>query len=117
MGRTRRIVEAVGVGVVCGWMGLAPGAGAAQVGAKLPVERHAKALTEQERVLQALNRFTFGPRPGDVAAVERMGLQRWFEMELHPERIDDAGFVAEMGSFRRWGCRRGNCGRGFRRGR
>jgi hypothetical protein len=67
--------------------------------ARLPVERHAKALTEQERVLQALNRFTFGPRPGEVAAVERMGLQRWFEMELHPERIDDSAFEVEMGEF------------------
>jgi len=76
------------------------GGGAQEMGgAKLPVERHAKALTEQEKVLQALSRFTFGPRPGDVATVERMGLQRWFELQLHPERIDDSGFGAEMAEF------------------
>ncbi len=81
-------------------MVVAPGVGAQEVsGAKLPVERHVKPLTEQEKVLQALNRFTFGPRPGDVAAVEQMGLQRWFELQLHPGRIDDSGFVAEMGQF------------------
>ncbi len=88
------------VGVLCGLMVVVPGVGAQEVsGRGLPVERHAKPLTEQERVLHALNRFTFGPRPGDVAAVESMGLQRWFEMQLHPERIDDSGFVAEMGQF------------------
>ena len=37
-----------------------------------------------ERVLHALNRMTFGPRPGDVAAVEKMGLNKWFEMQLNP---------------------------------
>ena len=79
-------------------MGLPPGV-EAQQGAGLPVERHAKPLTEQERVLQALNRFTFGPRPGDVAAVEAVGLQRWFEGQLHPERVDDSEFGAEMAQF------------------
>ncbi len=49
--------------------------------------------------MQALNRFTFGPRPGDVEAVERMGLQKWFEMQLHPERIDDSGFGEELSQF------------------
>jgi uncharacterized protein (DUF1800 family) len=86
------------VGGLC--VGMVVPQGVAQgVGVRLPVERHAKALTQQERVLEALNRFTFGPRPGEVAAVERMGLQRWFEMELHPERIDDSAFGVEMGEF------------------
>jgi uncharacterized protein (DUF1800 family) len=84
------------VGALCGGMVVAP---ALAQGARLPAERHPKPLTGQERVLQALNRFTFGPRPGDVASVERMGLQRWFEMQLHPERVDDSGFGVEMGEF------------------
>ena len=92
--------QAAVVGVLCGLMGLPPGVGAQEVGgARVPVERHAKPLTERERVLQALNRFTFGPRPGDVAAVESVGVQRWFEMQLHPERVDDSGFQGEMGQF------------------
>ncbi|MGD0648840.1 MAG: DUF1800 domain-containing protein, partial [Acidobacteriaceae bacterium] len=86
--------RAVVVGVLGGLM-VAP----VGVGARLPAERHAKPLTEQERVLQALNRFTFGPRPGDVAVVEKIGLQRWFEMQLHPERMDDSAFGVEMGQF------------------
>ena len=88
------------VGVMCGLVAVPPGMGAQPTaGARLPVERHAKPLSEQEKVLQALNRFTFGPRPGDVAAVEAMGLQRWFEMELHPDKIDDSVLEAEMAEF------------------
>jgi uncharacterized protein (DUF1800 family) len=87
------------VGALCGGM-VVPSALAQGVsGARLPVDRHLKPLTSEERVLQALNRFTFGPRPGDVASVERMGLQRWFEMQLHPERIEDSGFGVELGEF------------------
>ena len=92
--------QAAAVGMLCGLMGLPPGVGAQEVGgAKLPGERHAKPLTEQEKVLHALNRFTFGPRPGDVEAVESVGVQRWFEMQLHPERVDDSAYQVEMGQF------------------
>jgi uncharacterized protein (DUF1800 family) len=92
--------QAAVVGVLCGLMVVPTGVGAQRVGgARLPVEKHAKPLTEQEKVLQALNRFTFGPRPEDVAAVESVGLQRWFEMQLHPERVDDSAFGVEMGQF------------------
>jgi len=92
--------QAALVGVLCGLIVLPPGVGAQEVGgAQLPVERHAKPLTREERTLHALNRFTFGPRPGDVAAIEGMGVERWFEMQLHPERVDDSGFTSEMGQF------------------
>jgi len=56
-------------------------------------------LTQQQRVLHALNRFTFGPRPGDEAAVSRMGLEKWFEQQLHPETIDDSAFEGKMDQF------------------
>jgi uncharacterized protein (DUF1800 family) len=46
-------------------------------------------LTPQERALHALNRLTFGPRPGDLQQVEAMGVDRWIELQLHPEKIDD----------------------------
>jgi uncharacterized protein (DUF1800 family) len=51
------------------------------------------------RVLHALNRLTFGPRPGDVAAVEAMGLNAWFEAQLNPEKIDDSGLEARLAMF------------------
>jgi uncharacterized protein (DUF1800 family) len=51
------------------------------------------------RVLHALDRLTFGPRPGDVAAVEQMGLSSWFEQQLNPEKIDDSGLEARLAMY------------------
>jgi uncharacterized protein (DUF1800 family) len=51
------------------------------------------------RVLRALDRLTFGPRPGDVAAVEQMGLSSWFEQQLNPEKIDDSGLEARLAMY------------------
>src|SRR5947209_6412513 len=39
------------------------------------------------RIEHALNRLTFGPRPGDAAGVRRLGLKKWIDRQLHPERI------------------------------
>ena len=50
-------------------------------------------------MLHALNRFTFGPRPGDVAAVQAMGLKRWFEQQLNPASIDDSALEARLEMF------------------
>lgn len=44
---------------------------------------------EANRARHVLNRLTFGPRPGDLAVVERMGVDRWIDLQLHPERIPD----------------------------
>ena len=53
----------------------------------------------QERALHVLNRFTFGPRPGDVAAVEAMGVKQWFERQLNPDSIDDSALDARLAMF------------------
>ena len=34
-----------------------------------------------------LNRLAFGPRPGDVDRVRRIGVEAWIAEQLHPERI------------------------------
>ncbi len=44
-------------------------------------------LTPDRQTLHALNRLTFGPRPGDVDEVRRMGVEKWIELQLHPEQI------------------------------
>ncbi len=46
-------------------------------------------LTDRERALQLLNRFTFGPRPGDLDLVMKAGRENWFEQQLNPESIPD----------------------------
>jgi uncharacterized protein (DUF1800 family) len=51
------------------------------------------------RVLHALNRLTFGPKPGDVAAVQAVGLRTWFENQLSPQKIDDAALSARLAQF------------------
>ena len=50
----------------------------------------ARELLPDEQIQQVLNRLTFGARPGDAAAVRAMGIDKWIDLQLHPERIDDA---------------------------
>lgn len=52
-----------------------------------------------DRVLHALDRLTFGPRPGETAAVEKMGLSRWFELQLRPETISDSTLQTRLQRF------------------
>lgn len=47
-------------------------------------------LLPEEQIQQALSRLTFGARPGDAAKVRAMGVDQWIDLQLHPERIDDA---------------------------
>ena len=56
-------------------------------------------MTPSQKVLHTLNRFSFGPRPGDVANVSRMGVNAWFEQQLHPERLADTALTARLGAF------------------
>ncbi|HEX8853138.1 MAG TPA: DUF1800 domain-containing protein, partial [Pyrinomonadaceae bacterium] len=53
----------------------------------------AQRLTEEQRIVHVLNRLGFGARPGDVERVRRMGVERYIEQQLNPEKIEDA--VAE----------------------
>jgi uncharacterized protein (DUF1800 family) len=48
-----------------------------------------KKLNRDQQILHALGRLTFGPRTGDVAAVTRMGLKKWIDLQLHPEQIKE----------------------------
>jgi uncharacterized protein (DUF1800 family) len=57
-------------------------------------------LNEQKRAVQALNRLTFGPRPGDIQQVTAMGVDRWIELQLHPEKIPDNAVEARLAPLR-----------------
>jgi hypothetical protein len=46
-------------------------------------------LQGDERIAHVLNRFTFGPRPGDVEAVRQIGVEAWFDAQLHPALIGE----------------------------
>ena len=47
-------------------------------------------LTEEQKALHVLNRLGYGPRPGDVEKVLEMGIERYIETQLRPERIENA---------------------------
>ncbi|HQZ96718.1 MAG TPA: DUF1800 domain-containing protein [Pyrinomonadaceae bacterium] len=53
----------------------------------------AKPLSEDQKIIHVLNRLGFGARPGDVAKVKAIGLQRYIDQQLNPGAIDDS--VAE----------------------
>jgi uncharacterized protein (DUF1800 family) len=60
----------------------------------------ASQMDEHQRALQALNRLTFGPRPGDVARVEQIGIDKWIEQQLHPEKINDSALDSRLSGYR-----------------
>jgi uncharacterized protein (DUF1800 family) len=59
----------------------------------------AKALTQEQKILHLLNRAGFGPRPGDLARVKKLGLEKYLEQQLHPERINDAAVESRLQGF------------------
>ena len=54
------------------------------------------APADDAAIVHALNRLTYGPRPGDVERVKAMGLQKWIEAQLAPSRIDDGALTAKL---------------------
>ena len=57
-------------------------------------------MDEHKRVFHALNRLTFGPRPGDSERVMALGVDRWIDLQLHPENIDDRALDARLAPLR-----------------
>jgi uncharacterized protein (DUF1800 family) len=56
-----------------------------------PAAPRAGRLPSNARAIgHALNRLGFGPRPGDVDRIARLGLAVWIETQLQPSRISDA---------------------------
>src|SRR5436305_7907504 len=56
-------------------------------------------LNDRQRALHALNRLAFGPRPGDVDAVMKDGVNTWIEQQLHPEAIPDRAVEARIATL------------------
>lgn len=51
-------------------------------------------LSSDQKIAHALNRLTFGPRPGDADEVRKLGLKRWIDLQLHPDRIAENPVLA-----------------------
>ena len=56
-------------------------------------------LTSDEKILQLLNRFTYGPRAGDLERVRAMGLNAWFIQQMNPSKIDDSALEARLANY------------------
>jgi uncharacterized protein (DUF1800 family) len=54
--------------------------------------------TEQEKITNLLNRMTFGPRPGDVELVQKVGIDKYLDQQLHPEKLPDQGMEERLAS-------------------
>jgi uncharacterized protein (DUF1800 family) len=54
-----------------------------------PVAAMQGELLPDEQIQQVLNRLTFGPRPGDAEKVRAMGIEKWIDLQLNPDRIAD----------------------------
>ena len=44
-------------------------------------------LSQDEKILHVLNRLSFGARSGDVEMVRQMGIEKYIELQLHPDQI------------------------------
>jgi uncharacterized protein (DUF1800 family) len=52
--------------------------------------------SDRAAVEHALNRLSYGPRPGEIERVQAAGLASWVDAQLNPQRIDDAGLAARL---------------------
>lgn len=53
-------------------------------------------LTNVQKAELLLRRITFGPRPGDVALVEEMGVSKFLDQQLHPASLNDSALDAKL---------------------
>ncbi len=84
------------IAVIMALLGVTPiGVYAQNVGAKSPARTVTRSdvreLPADQQIIQALNRLTFGPRPGDALKLRAIGLDNWIDQQLRPEKINDSG--------------------------
>src|SRR6266566_8203526 len=83
------------IAIVAALIGVAPiGISAQSSGAKSPAKTviarsDVRELPADQQIIQALNRLTFGSKPGDILKVRAIGLDKWIDQQLEPEKIND----------------------------
>jgi uncharacterized protein (DUF1800 family) len=63
-------------------------------------DKAASSPNDPRLALHALNRLTFGPRPGDMQQVMAIGVDQWIDLQLHPEKIDDSALNSRLEPLR-----------------
>ena len=52
-------------------------------------------VSTEAQALHVLNRLSYGPAPGDVERVQRIGIERYIDEQLHPERLPLPGALTQ----------------------
>ncbi|HYR43924.1 MAG TPA: DUF1800 family protein, partial [Terriglobia bacterium] len=50
-------------------------------------------FSQDKQVIHALNRLTFGLRPGDIEQVRKLTIEKWIDLQLHPDRISESSVL------------------------
>jgi len=61
-----------------------------------PLPSGIPAHPDDKTIVHVLNRLGFGPAPGDVERLRRMGLDKYIDQQLRPETLADAGMAARL---------------------
>ena len=96
----REFLKSVGLGALA--VGAAPNAlklSTVQSNIGRSIEAAAETATTADPIWRVLNRLTNGPRPGQVAAVKKMGLQAFIDHQLAPDKIDDSASEQRLSDF------------------
>jgi uncharacterized protein (DUF1800 family) len=102
-----RITKVTGI-VAAVLLSVAPvGVFAQKSGVKTPAKTviarsDVRELPADQQIIQALNRLTFGAKPGDILKVRAIGLDNWINQQLQPQKINDdamSSFVAQYSAL------------------
>jgi uncharacterized protein (DUF1800 family) len=63
------------------------------VSGQSPSRNFDRKLSQDRQAIHVLNRLTFGPRAADIETINRIGIERWIEAQLHPERIAESSIL------------------------
>ncbi|HEV8226960.1 MAG TPA: DUF1800 domain-containing protein [Methylomirabilota bacterium] len=77
----------------------APSASAAPAPARATIALPASTLSEDQRIIHALNRLGYGPRPGDLERVRQIGLAAYIDRQLYPARVPDDRLETSLQAF------------------
>lgn len=69
------------------------------MGETVPQHLSVSTSPEIDPIFHLLSRAAYGPWPGDVEIVKKMGATAWIDEQLHPEKIDDNACRLRAGRF------------------
>jgi uncharacterized protein (DUF1800 family) len=98
MRRLKPLFAFLGVVAVAGAATIRPISGAVTSGESVS-STAGRDLTPREQAIHVLNRLAFGPTPGEIDQVMKMGVDRWIDQQLHPDRIPDRELTSVLTSY------------------